>query len=89
MQQVISFQQAKERSQEKQEVAYKKALLLAQMHVFMNEAEKQRKELYKSYAKAFSESDTNEMRDLALQITEAGGKLSAFIKCINLVAIEL
>lgn len=89
MQQVISFQQGKERSQEKQEVTYKKALLLAQMHVFMNEAEKQRKELYKSYAKAFSESDTNKMRNLSLQITEAGGKLSAFIKCINLVEIEL
>lgn len=89
MQQVISFQQAKQRCQEKQNDAYKKAMLLAQMHVFMNEAESQRKELYKSYAKAFKESNTKDMRDLALQITEAGGKLSAFTKCINLLAIQI
>lgn len=89
MQNVISFQQAHIKSEKKQADCLKKAFLLAQMHVYMNEAEKQRKSLYESYAKAFNESNTKEMQEIALQITEAGGKLSAFIKCINLIAINV
>lgn len=89
MQNIINFQDAKAKQQTMQEQTVKKAFLIAQMHVFMNEAENQRKELYESYAKAFSESKTKEMHELALQITEAGGKLSALTKCINLVAINI
>ncbi len=89
MQNIINFQEAKAKQQTMQEQSVKKAFLIAQMHVFMNEAENRRKELYESYAKAFSESNTKEMHELALQITEAGGKLSALTKCINLVAINI
>lgn len=86
---IIDFEKAKHNQQTMQEQTAKKAFLIAQMHVFLNEAEKRRKELYVSYAKAFNESKTKEMHELALQITEAGGKLSALTKCINLVAISI
>lgn len=83
MQNVISLQKAKEM---KDEQTYKKAMLLAQMHVFMNDAEKNRKELYAKYSEALMAGDTNAMFALALSITEAGGMLRAFTKSANYIA---
>lgn len=85
MQNVISLQQVKE---QKQEQTVKKAILLANMHVFMNDAEKRRKELYCEYSKAILTNNNDLTNKLALEITEAGGMLRAFRKCENLIAIN-
>lgn len=85
---VIDFEKAKHNQQTMQEHTAKKAFLIAQMHVFMNDAESRRKNLYKEYSKAFTSNDIKLMQKLALEIVETAGKLSAYTKCANLVAIH-
>ncbi len=89
MQQVISFQQAQTKHFQNLGIKFKKAMILAQIHVFINEAESHRKELYKSYYEAFNANKRDEMVNLSREITEAGGRLSAFRKCENLIAINI
>lgn len=88
MQNIIDFQAAKEKQQAIQEKTTQKAFLIAKMHVFMNEAEAKRKTLYLEYSKAFNSNDTKLMQKLALEIVETAGKLFAYTKCANLLAIQ-
>lgn len=89
MQNVINIREIQSINKTKQDFTTNKAMLIAKMHLFMNDAENKRESLYKSYKDALMGNKTAEMERLALEITETSGKLSAFTICANLVAINI
>lgn len=89
MSEIISIDKIREIKKHNSDSAYKKAMVLAQIHCHINDTEKERKVLYNRYYEAFNSNKLKEMTDLSREITEVAGKLTAFRKCENLIVINI